>query len=362
MFGVPDPEPGCEPGVEEVRPSRLQALFSRAEDDDSLPISTDPSVLFLLDERISPRPLRLRDRPLQLAMVVSLLLHFMILSQLPTGSLLQTILGKYAAIAHKKPTNDNTPFFELVEMPRHPAEKPLRDHVAASDLDRRAHGGHGAPSDRPGSKGNTPELRLEPPGNHGIAQPAPGTEPQVAEATKPSSAAPQSTGQESPPERVAENGDSALLAVPPGRGGGRPSRPGLQGLSTYGMPGSPGGAVPDRKGGQVDMGDLSFDTDWYEWGPYAAEMLSRIRYHWRIPELAYIGVRGVVHVRFYIERDGRVTGVEVIGSSAHPPFDFAARDAVIEASPLPPLPDDLVGVNHEGVTIGFYYNTPLPNR
>jgi TonB family protein len=110
------------------------------------------------------------------------------------------------------------------------------------------------------------------------------------------------------------------------------------------------------------MGPLSFDTEWYEWGPYAAEMLRRIRYHWDIPEIAQVGVPGVVRIHFFIEKDGRVTGLEIQRVSGHPSLDFAARDAILNASPLPPLPADLGGLGHEGVTITFYYNTPVPER
>ena len=121
------------------------------------------------------------------------------------------------------------------------------------------------------------------------------------------------------------------------------------------------GAVPDRSGGQVDLGPLSFETEWYEWGPYAAEMLRRIRYHWLIPEIAQLGVPGVVRIHFYIERNGRVSGLEIEKVSGHPPMDFAARDAILDASPLPPLPADLTGVERERVTITFFYNTRPPD-
>ncbi|MFI5167349.1 MAG: TonB family protein [Thermoanaerobaculales bacterium] len=357
MFGAPDSQADLD--LEEGRPSRLKALFTRNEEDDALPFSTDPAMIFLLDERVSPRPLRLRDRPLQLAMVISLLLHLLILSQLPTGSLVQTFLAAHAAV-HKKLPNDNTPFFELVKLPRQREETPRRERVAMSDLNRRAHGGVGAPSDRPASKGNTEELRLAP----GPAGPAPESRPpspaheRVAQAGRPG----QEGGRQvnpGTPSRAGDTGEAAVLAVPQQRGGGTQGAPGLKGLTAYGGPGALGGAAPNREGGQVDLGDLSFDTDWYEWGPYAAEMLSRIRYHWQIPEIAQVGVPGVVRIRFFIERDGRVTGLQVLSESGHPPMDFAARDAILLASPLPPLPEDLVGVQHEGVTIAFYYNTPL---
>ena len=365
MFGAPDRDPARDLEPPRRAAARLVTLFGggrepgpEADDDEPLPFSTDPAELFLLNERISPHPIRLRDRPLQLALIVSLVLHLVILSQLPTGSLVQTILASRAAARHKL-VADNTPFFELVQMPKQRAERPARDRAPASDLDRRAHGGEGAPADRPGSKGTTPELRLEPPGNRGAGNPQPrGAQTQTADASR---AEGEKADPTPPPARVADKGESAVLAVPTTGGGHQPGV-GLRGLSAYGAPGTLGGAIPNRKGGQVDLGPLSFDTEWYDWGPYAAEMLRRIKYHWDIPEVAQMGVPGVVRIHFYIERDGRVSGVEILKQSGHPPMDFAARDAILNASPLPPLPDDLIGVAHEGVTITFYYNTPVPEH
>ncbi len=104
--------------------------------------------------------------------------------------------------------------------------------------------------------------------------------------------------------KTADKGADAIL-ITPKEGGGAQKSQGLKGLGGYGALGSPGGAVPDRRGGQVDLGPLTFDTEWYDWGPYAAEMLRRIRYHWEIPEIAQMGVPGVVRIHFFIERDGR---------------------------------------------------------
>ncbi len=119
---------------------------------------------------------------------------------------------------------------------------------------------------------------------------------------------------------------------------------------------------PDTDGGQVDTGGLSFDTQWYDWGPYAKAMLAKIRRHWRIPEIARLGVEGVVKIRFFIERDGTVTGLQIIDEIGKPPMDFAARDAIADSSPFEPLPSDLGDVDREGVTITFLYNATPPSR
>ena len=360
MFGLPDSDPSAE--LEEPQPPQLDLV---EDDPEELPwpLGGDRSVIFLLDERVSPRSLRLRDRALLLALLASFLLHLAIFSQLRANSLLQMLMAaQRERVMARRPAVDNTPFYELVDMPKKHAEKPERAQASASDFDRRAHGGQGAPATTPGVHGNTPELRLEPPGNQrqpGQSSPAGGERSAARDPGRESAEAAKGADSLLKPT---DRGADAVLMMPKENGGAQPATPGLKGLGSYGRFGSAGaGTVPDRKGGQVDLGPLSFDTEWYDWGPYAAEMLRRIRYHWEIPEIAQLGVPGAVRIHFFIERDGRVTGLEVQRESGHPPMDFAARDAILNASPLPPLPDDLGGVFHEGVTITFYYNMRVPD-
>lgn len=110
-----------------------------------------------------------------------------------------------------------------------------------------------------------------------------------------------------------------------------------------------------HEGGFADSGPLSFDTAEYDWGPYAAAMIRRIKLHWDIPSLARYGMKGAVTIRFFIEKDGRVTGVTILRSSGIPPFDNAAFQAIAGSSPFKPLPPDL-GHDREGVTVTFFYN------
>jgi len=364
MFGVPDNDASDEEGLLKLRatPSRLLRVLESDDAEAPWPLGNDRSVVFLLDERVSPRRVRLRDRPMLLALLVSVLLHLTILWELRGNSILEGILASQRLAAKVKNPDDNTPFFEIVQTPKQKEEKPSRPQAPASDLDRRAHGGVGAPALTPGSRGNTPELRVEPPAAPRVERRAAG-EPAERMAAREAGQGGKESGEGASAAdklRASGSGADAVLVVPK-EGGGAPQRPGLKGLSALASPGSEG-AFPNRAGGQVDLGPLSFDTEWYDWGPYAAEMLRRIRYHWSIPEIAQMGVPGVVRIHFFIERDGRVTGVEIQRDSGHPPMDFAARDAILDASPLPPLPADLTGVFHEGVTITFYYNTPVPER
>jgi TonB family protein len=119
--------------------------------------------------------------------------------------------------------------------------------------------------------------------------------------------------------------------------------------------GREGGGFPNPDGGFVDSGPLSFDTTWYDWGPYAEEMVRRIKLHWDIPELARLGWKGKLTIRFFILADGHVADAKIIRGSGIPPFDFAALQAILRSSPFRPLPSDL-GSSREGVTVTFFYN------
>ena len=113
--------------------------------------------------------------------------------------------------------------------------------------------------------------------------------------------------------------------------------------------------------GTAEQGPISFETQWFDWGPYSQQMVSRIRVNWyaNMPQLIRTGIGGVVTIRFTIQRDGRVTDITVLKSSGHPPYDFAARKAIELSSPLQALPANFPNAN-ERVTAMFYYNTPLP--
>lgn len=280
-----------------------------------------------------------------------MLLHLLLAWLLPQAAALGAmLLPQSAPAAAVVPAQEDEPIrFELVELPDQREEAPARPRAALSDLSRRAHGGEGDVSERPGVRGTTPDLRLAPP-----SVPAPQQMPSPRGAREEADA-----NAAAPPAPRDPLAAGEVLVRPPQEE--RPeTTPVLKGLSTLKSPSSVPGAAPDRRGGQVDLGALSFDTQWYDWGPYAAEMLRRIRYHWQIPEIARLGVPGVTRIHFFIEKSGGVSGVEILMDAEHPPMTFAARDAILDASPLPPLPSDLHS-EREGVTITFYYNTRPPD-
>jgi TonB family protein len=127
-----------------------------------------------------------------------------------------------------------------------------------------------------------------------------------------------------------------------------------------GATGEGGAGTSNPEGGFVDSGPLSFDTTWYDWGPYAEEMVRRIKLHWEIPELARLGWKGRLTIRFFIMADGRVEAARIMAKSGVPPFDFAALQAILKSDPFRPLPKDLLaqvpGKDREGITVTFFYN------
>ncbi len=123
-----------------------------------------------------------------------------------------------------------------------------------------------------------------------------------------------------------------------------------------------GNAGGGEKGFAKD-GPISFETTWYDWGDYAQSMVARIRVNWYnlMPDLLRTGMQGVVTIRFTIHRDGRISDVTILQSSGVPPYDFAAKKAIENSSPLNPLPQDFPMAS-ERVTAMFYYNLEPPSR
>jgi TonB family protein len=137
-------------------------------------------------------------------------------------------------------------------------------------------------------------------------------------------------------------------------------RVGRQG-SQGGGDGTDLGPLTGGEQGTAEQGPLSFETAWYDWGDYAASMVSKIRVNWyaNMPQIIRSGMKGVVTIRFTIHRDGRITDIQTLKSSTVPPYDQAARKAIELSSPLKALPADFPN-SSERVTCMFYYNMELP--
>ncbi len=293
--------------------------------------------------------------PIERALLLALLFHVLLLvvlivapAPVPAGQ------GLFAALA--PPDKDESPIpINFQDLPGPARTNPKRSPL--SDADRRAGGGD--PS-RP--KADTPFVPPAP----GVAGLAPGPRaPRV-----PGTQAPARRGATGEAERQAsadkaapsDQKPSEFPNLQPQATGGPREISKLAGLdraiqeAARGTVGGEGGSPSaNLDGGFVDSGPLSFDTTWYDWGPYAAEMIRRIKLHWDVPELARLGWKGSLTVRFFIQADGRVTDARIIRGSGIPPFDFAALQAILKSDPFRPLPSDL-HEDKEGVTITFFYN------
>ena len=121
------------------------------------------------------------------------------------------------------------------------------------------------------------------------------------------------------------------------------------------------GQSPGGQKGFAEQGPVSFETQWFEWGPYAQAMISKFRVNWYavMPPILNTGLKGQVTIRFTIQRDGRITNIETLRESGVTPYDYAARKAIELSSPLKPLPANFPYPS-ERVTVIFLYNMQEP--
>lgn len=135
---------------------------------------------------------------------------------------------------------------------------------------------------------------------------------------------------EAKPAPVAET-DDASNRIPGSGGGDAGGRVGaVPGIGTAGVTGLEGGDFP--------------------YTIYIDRMLTIIGRNWFRPQTK---TEPLVQVYFVIERDGRITDPEIEKSSGSSGFDRAALRAIIESSPLPPLPFGYSGTEL-GVHLTFH--------
>ena len=296
-----------------------------------------------------------RSFPIERGILISIVFHVLLIilllsmPRIPAGSKEDFFAGLVPQ------PRDDTPIPVIFKDAPGPA-RPNPKRSPVSDADRRAGGG-----DRSRPRADTPFV---PPGS-GVAGLAPG--PKAPRVPGSDVAARQGSAAEADRRAAAEKSetdqkpsDFPSTARPQTSGPREVSK--LAGLdraiaeAARNTVGGEGGVpAPNPDGGFVDNGPLSFDTTWYDWGAYAAEMIRRIKLHWDVPELARLGWKGSLSVRFYIMADGTVADAKIIRVSGVPPFDNAAFQAILKSSPFRPLPADL-HEEREGVTITFFYN------
>jgi hypothetical protein len=98
-------------------------------------------------------------------------------------------------------------------------------------------------------------------------------------------------------------------------------------------------AAPPRSAADLLPGPqlrgLAFDTRGAEFAAWVEEFERRVHHNWVVPK--YFGYGGDVEFSLVVERNGTLTGIEVLESTASAPLKRAAHDA-FAMSRLPPLP------------------------
>ena len=197
-------------------------------------------------------------------------------------------------------------------------------------------------------------VRLLSAGSLRAAAPPPSPPPEPA----PPPAAPKPKIEKPPVEEAPRPSKNALLLPPKKEDRKKPtpppvSRPGRTSEPSVSLPSSgeeTGGAPgPAGAGGTAGIGNLKLDQPDFNYSYYIDKMAEKIGFFWGFKPVA-TQTNPVVH--FQIERDGTITDVRLVTSSGLPFVDRKALRAVMDASPLPPLPQEYGGP-HLGIQVVF---------
>ncbi len=86
---------------------------------------------------------------------------------------------------------------------------------------------------------------------------------------------------------------------------------------------------------------ITFDTKEFKYETYMMRLKDRIEGIWRYPpDAAMRGIYGDLYIRFTIKKNGRLSDVALVRTSGHRSLDQAAIQALKDAEPYWPLPDE----------------------
>ena len=92
---------------------------------------------------------------------------------------------------------------------------------------------------------------------------------------------------------------------------------------------------------------VSADIKKYNLSPWASKVVALIQKNWEIPPTRPANPESVVEIVTILQKDGRVSGLEVVVPSDDQSFNRAARFAIELSSPFPPLPEDFPAASLE---------------
>lgn len=112
----------------------------------------------------------------------------------------------------------------------------------------------------------------------------------------------------------------------------------------------------------VDVGNaVSLNTTEFKYISYFSKIKRQIQMVWKYPEAARReGIKGILLLKFSINREGHLTAVHLLRSSGSSLLDNAAIAALRDADPFFPLPDNLgeeleIAANFEYELNGYYF-------
>ncbi len=100
----------------------------------------------------------------------------------------------------------------------------------------------------------------------------------------------------------------------------------------------------------------SFKVQNYDITPWAERVVNRIQSNWKIPIQQAVSVSQAVGVSVIIDKNGKLTSIEILSSSRVDSLDQAAIEAIRSSSPFPSLPDDFPYKNLEAFFVFQYYD------
>jgi TonB family protein len=224
------------------------------------------------------------------------------------------------------------------------------DVAELSDIDRRARTVERAPNPTnplPFSRGNSPE-RIE-----SSAPTRPNPQPSAPE--EPS---PQPSGE---PSRQGMALPESMTAIEPRASeNGRQSQ--VQGPSVIADAIRNVQKYVEKEGFQNLRGganqelnqSIQFDTKGVEFGPWIRRFVAQIRRNWFVPQAA-MTLRGHVVITFYVDKDGRLTDLQIIRPSGVDGFNSSAFGALASSNPTYPLPPEYPD-DRAFFTVTFYFN------
>ncbi len=107
-----------------------------------------------------------------------------------------------------------------------------------------------------------------------------------------------------------------------------------------------------------EIGAVSLDAKFSEFGEYTQRMLEAIQAAWYVTcERSSVHSRGNVVVRFTLCADGTIKSTEVLHSSASELATYACRDAIESRAPYEPWREEMIALfgEEQTTTISFYY-------